>query len=449
MIDRRTFLHLTASAGAGLTLTPGALTAHRADRHRGVNPALRALRVDVDRLNASIQHLGRIGALSEGGIGRAAFTDADREARAQTLEWMAQAGLDTVIDAAGNLVGRRPGTRAELPPLMLGSHIDSVPRGGIYDGPVGSLAAIEIARRLDEEAIDLNHPLEVVVFSNEEAGKTGSRAMAGEVNSAELALPAAAAATLREGLRSIGGDPDRLAEVVRGPGDVAGYLELHIEQGGVLEAEGIPIGVVEGIVGIRRWSVRIEGMANHAGTTPMPARRDALVAASRFINDVYQSTLERPGSAVATVGRIEAIPGAPNVIPGEVRLSLEIRDLSMETIDAMYEEFRSRGDALAEATGTTFSWQPFYLSRSALMTDALEGAVEDAARSLGLASRRMPSGAGHDAQSVARFAPAGMIFVPSRGGISHSPDEYTAPEQIGQGADVLFQALLTLDARAA
>jgi N-carbamoyl-L-amino-acid hydrolase len=450
-MNRRDFVRLSTGAAAALGLPDPTLASRWSARTAPVSvpAAWRELRVDSERLNGAIQRLGEFGALPGGGVSRPAFTEADREARSWTLEWMAQAGLEASIDAAGNLVGRREGACSELPPLMIGSHIDSVPQGGIYDGPVGSLAAIEVARRLHEEGARLNHPLEVLVFSNEEAGKTGSRAMAGEVNPAELALPSASAATLREGLAFIGGDPDRLDEVVRRPGDVAGYLELHIEQGGVLEAEQIPIGVVEGIVGIRRWNVRVEGMANHAGTTPMPSRRDALVAAARLVDAVYGITTGRPGAAVATVGRIEAVPGAPNVIPGEVRFTVEIRDLDMATIDELHEQFRAASDEIGAETGTAFSWQPFYLSRSALMTDDLELAVESAAHGLGLATRRMPSGAGHDAQSVARFAPAGMIFVPSRGGISHSPDEYTSPQQIGQGADVLLQALLTLDARGA
>lgn len=459
-MKRRTFVRMTGETALSLALGtslqglgPAALAAAPApSRPSGNGPSatgswadLQALRTDGARLNAALQTLGRIGALPGGGISRPAYSDADREARAWTLEHMAAAGLETSIDAAGNLVGRRSGSDGALAPLMIGSHIDSVPQGGIYDGPVGSLAAIEVALRLQEEGVALRHPLEVYVFANEEAGKTGSRALAGEINDAELALPSATAATLREGIASIGGDPDRLSDVLRAPGSAAGYLELHIEQGGVLEQQGIPIGVVEGIVGIRRWNVRVEGMANHAGTTPMPVRRDALVAAARWIDAVHRIALEMPGRHVATVGRIEAIPGAPNVIPGEVRLSLEIRDLDMARIDELFERFRAAGETIGEGSGTQFLWQPFYLSRSALMTDGLENAVEAAAASLGLTSLRMPSGAGHDAQSIARFAPAGMIFIPSRDGISHSPDEYSSPEHIAQGADVLLQSLLTLD----
>lgn len=414
---------------------------------RGPSHSAADLRVNGDRLNRAILELGRVGALPGGGVSRVGFSDADRLARARTLEWMADAGLSPRIDAAGNLVGTRAGAEPGLPPLLLGSHIDSVPQGGIYDGPVGSLAALEIARRLEEEGIRTRHPLEVLIFSNEEAGKTGSRALAGEIGSAELALPSGGAATLAEGIASIGGDPDALGTVVRAPGSAAGYLELHVEQGGVLESRGIPIGVVEGIVGIRRWNIQFDGSANHAGTTPMTDRRDALLAGARFVDAVDRIVRSAPGRAVATVGRVEVSPGAPNVIPGRVRLSLEIRDLEMARIDALAGEMAAEGERIAGETGTAFSWAPFYLSRAAAMDPVLQGAVERGAASLGLPSLRMPSGAGHDAQSIAAFAPAGMVFVPSRGGISHAPEEFTSPEEITRGADVLLQALLDLDTR--
>ncbi len=398
------------------------------------------------RLVSQLEELSRIGRTPEGGSVRVAFSEADRSARQYVQDLMLQARLEVEVDAAANLIGRRPGRR-DLPPLMFGSHIDSVPNGGHYDGPVGSIGAIEAARALAEAEIRTRHPLEVVVFANEEGGKTGSRALSGEVEPPELDLPTASGKTIGEGLTFAGGDPARLEQVKRSPGEIAAYLELHIEQGAVLESRGIDIGVVEGIVGIRRWNVTVSGSANHAGTTPMDQRRDALVAAAEFVARVHRTARDTPGRQVATVGRIEAEPGAPNVIPGRVTLSLEIRDLEMAGIDALFERLREESRKIGTATGTSFDFDPFYLSRAAPTDPRLRDLVEQSAKKLGFSSLRLPSGAGHDAQSIALLAPVGMIFVPSAGGISHSPREFTEPGLIVQGVKVLLQTLLAADER--
>jgi N-carbamoyl-L-amino-acid hydrolase len=309
------------------------------------------------------------------------------------------------------------------------------------------MAAIEVARTLADRGVHTRHPLEVVLFQNEEGGKTGSRAWSGEVEPAELDIVTASGKAIRDGIAFLGGDPDRLDDARRERGSVAAYLELHIEQGAVLERAGIPIGVVEGIVGIKRWSVTVTGFANHAGTTPMDQRRDALVAAADFTSRVYDHVRDRPGRQVATVGRIAAEPGAPNVIPGRVTLSLEVRDLSMETIDAVFAELEREARAIGRAREVEFAFERFYVSRAAPTDPRLRDIVEQSAAGLTLTTQRMPSGAGHDAQSVAQFAPVGMIFVPSRGGISHSPREYTSPEHVIHGANVLLRATMLADAR--
>ena len=441
-MERRAFSRLAGSALAGLGLPAGfAFPAEGAARLGRMAP-----RVDGARLNAWLVELSRFGANANGGVDRVAFSDADVEARAWTAELMRSAGLDVSVDLAGNLWGRREGTDPSLPPLALGSHIDSVPDGGNYDGPVGSLGAIEVALTLAEAGVRTRHPLHVVVFSNEEGGKTGSRALAGEVAPRELDLVTASGLTIGEGLRRIGGNPDRLERARLGPGALAGFLELHIEQGAVLESEGVDIGVVEGIVGIVRWTAVVEGETNHAGTTPMPLRRDALVGAARFVDAVHTTVRDWPGSQVATVGRLQVEPGAPNVIPGRATLSLEVRDLSMEKIEAVYTELSRQAAVIGEATGTVFSFDRFYTSGAAPTAPAFREAVVGAARALGLSTRHMPSGAGHDAQSMARICPMGMLFVPSAGGVSHAPHEYTSPEEVTRGADVLLGALLHLDA---
>jgi N-carbamoyl-L-amino-acid hydrolase len=447
-MDRRAFTRLSAGGMAGLALGPATSGSRaRAMPGQGVTsraPLRQSLRVDGGRLNRRLDELARFGANAAGGIDRVAFSDADLAGRAWLAERMGEAGLEVRVDLAGNLLGRRPG-REDLPPLWTGSHIDSVPGGGNYDGQVGSMAALEVALTLAEAGVTTRHPLDIVVFINEEGGKTGSRALIGAVEPMELDIVTASGYTIAEGIRRLGGDPGRLAEAELEPGTLAAFLELHVEQGAVLEADGVDIGVVEGIVGIKRWTVSVEGHTNHAGTTPMDRRRDALVAAARFVDAVYRTTLEMPGSQVATVGRIGAEPGAPNVIPGRATLSLEIRDLAMEKIDEIQDRLRSHAEEIGAGTGTTFAFEPFYESRAAPTHPAIRDLVEAEARELGLSTRRMPSGAGHDAQSVALLAPVGMIFVPSRDGISHAPAEYTSPDDATNGADVLLRTLLALD----
>jgi len=414
-------------------------------------PVLRArgrpqdpLRVNGNRLLANLRELGAVGK-DEQGAQRVAYSDADRAARALTLEWMRDAGLDASVDAAGNLIGRRPGTEPGLPPLLFGSHIDSVPNGGDYDGPVGSLSAIEAARTIVEAGTGTRHPLEVVVFQNEEGGLIGSMAMIGALTSTYLDRQSQSGLTIREGIAAIGGDPDRLDGVIRKPGSIAAYLELHIEQGGTLEREGVQIGVVEGIVGIGWWDVTIEGTPNHAGTTPMDQRHDALLSAARFIQEVNRIVRSVPGRQVGTVGRIQALPGAPNVIPGTVSLSLELRDLDDAKTGSLYEQIERAGHAIGGADGTRFAFREGIRSVPALSTPQVRDAVRAAAAGLGLSTKDMPSGAGHDAQDMARLGPMGMIFIPSVGGISHSPREFSRPDDIVSGANVLLHAILRLD----
>jgi N-carbamoyl-L-amino-acid hydrolase len=393
-----------------------------------------------------LTELSAFGARTDGGVDRLAFSDADIQGRAFVRSLMEGAGLQVRVDLAGNLLGRMEGSREDLPPLMVGSHIDSVPAGGNYDGPLGTLGALESVQTLREAGLRTRHPVDVVVFVNEEGGKTGSRIMAGEFQMAELGLESASGFTIGEGIRRLGGDPNRLAEVRKNQGDVAGFLEIHVEQGAVLERSGIQIGVVEGIVGIRRWNVTVSGSANHAGTTPMDQREDALLGAARLVEAVNRVARSMEGSQVATVGKIQASPGAPNVIPGEVRLTLEIRALGMERIQEVYEGILAEAARIGEETGTPIMAEEFYLSAAAPTDERFRRWVESAAEELGLSSRRMPSGAGHDAQAVAHFAPMGMIFIPSVGGLSHHPDEYSRPEDIEAGVNVLLRALLLADA---
>jgi N-carbamoyl-L-amino-acid hydrolase len=403
------------------------------------------LRVNGERLLTQLGELSEFGKNPQGGVSRVAYSDADAAGRDYVMSLMRAAELEPTIDLAGNILGRRGGSDSSLAPIMFGSHIDSVPEGGNYDGPLGSLGAIELIRTLDENEVANRHPLEVVVFQNEEGGKTGSRAMIGEVRPRELDLVTHSGKTIAQGIDHIGGDSARLDEVRREPNSLAAFLELHVEQGGVLDHEGIDIGVVEGIVGIRRWNVTVSGFANHAGTTPMDIRQDALLAGARFVDAVNRVVRSVPGRQVGTVGRIAAAPGAPNVIPGRVTMSLELRDLDMNKIEDIYQRIHREAEDIGAATGTTFDLEEFYLSSAALADDRIKAVIAESADELGLSRVAMPSGAGHDAQSIAKLGPIGMVFVPSVGGISHSPQEFTKPEDVVNGADVLLKAVLRAD----
>lgn len=410
-----------------------------------------ARHVRQERLWQTLQNLGEFGRNPEGGVSRVGFTEADVAGRAYAIGLMREAGLEVRVDPAGNIFGRRAG-RDHLPVLLFGSHIDSVPHGGSFDGDVGSLSAIEVIRALNEQKIVTRHPLEVVIWSNEEGGRfysglLGSSAAAG-------ILPADVANrrddqgdTLGEWLRRLGGDAPRLSEARIAPGLVAGYLELHIEQGAVLDEAKIPIGVVQGIVGISLRTCTATGFANHAGTTPMNRRRDALAAASRAALAVREEVRAVPGRQVGTVGWMKIEPGASNVIPGRVTFSVELRDLDAAKVERIGGRILQRFQSIAREENVEISCTQPDLHLPALTDTTFRDAIRSAAQDAGLPTMDLPSGAGHDAQNVARFAPVGMIFVPSSGGISHSPLEYTPPEQAANGAEVLYRALLRLDAR--
>lgn len=407
-----------------------------------------SLRVDGARLNRWLAELSAFGRNPQGGVTRTAYSDADVQARAHVRRLMGEAGLAVRVDAAGNIVGRREGRDAGRKPILFGSHVDSVPEGGNYDGPLGSLGAIEVARTLRERNVVTRHPLEVVVWQNEEGGLVGSRVAAGELPARELDRVAVSGKTIRDGIALLGGDVARLDTARREKGSFACYLELHIEQGGTLERERVDVGVVEGIVGIWQWTVTVEGFANHAGTTPMDQRRDALLAAARFVEMVNRVVRARPGRQVGTVGQVRAEPGAPNVVPGRVTMSLELRDLDAPKVRALYDEIAREAKAVGDASGTTFAFAVLTDHGPALTDPRVQQIVAESAKGLGLSSKVMPSGAGHDAQEMARLAPTGMIFVPSVGGISHSPREFTKPEDCVSGANVLLQAVLAADAAA-
>jgi N-carbamoyl-L-amino-acid hydrolase len=435
LIDRRRFVRSTALAGLAALRVP--LPRQTLD--------WKAWRVDGPRLNRHLADLSRFGRNPQGGVSRVAYSPADIEGRAFALELMRGAGLESRIDAVGNIVGMRAGSQPGAPPIVFGSHIDSVPEGGNYDGDVGSLAAIEVAQVLDTRRYRNRHPLHVMIWCDEESGLTGSRGFIGDLPEEELHRPGRDGVPLADKIRRIGGDPARLVEARHGPGSVTAYVELHIEQGGVLDEKGLQIGIVEGIVGIHHYDVTIRGFANHAGTTPMDRRRNAMLGAAELVLEVDRVVKSVPGRHVGTVGRLVAKPGAPNVIPGEVELTVELRDLSTEKIEALWNRIHTAAQQSARKYDTSLEYALQHTNRPALSDPKIRAVIGDAVQGLGLSSQLMPSGAGHDAQDLARICPMGMIFVPSVKGISHSPLEFTRPEDVTNGANVLLQTVLRLD----
>jgi N-carbamoyl-L-amino-acid hydrolase len=405
--------------------------------------------VQQERLWANLQKLSEFGKNPEGGVSRVGFTEADLEGRAYAMGLMRDAGLTVRVDPAGNIFGRRDGTE-NLPVLLFGSHTDSVPHGGNFDGDVGSLGAIEVVRALNEAHVKSRHPLEVVIWTNEEGGRFysglfGSSAAAGILPTDISERKDDSGEKLRDWLTRMGGDASRIAAARIVPGSVAGYLELHIEQGARLDEANVPIGVVQGIVGINFRTCTAAGFANHAGTTPMNRRKDALAAASRAVLAVREEVRAEPGRQVGTVGWMKVEPGASNVIPGRVVFPVEVRDLDAEKIERVAARILQRFEAIGREENVQITCTKPDLHAPALTTPGFQEAIRASARDAGLATMDLPSGALHDAQNAARFAPMGMIFVPSRGGISHAPTEYSSPEQVANGAEVLYRTLLRLD----
>ena len=288
----------------------------------------------------------------------------------------------------------------------------------------------------------------MIIFTNEEGGVVGSRAIVGALSEEALQVKSNAGVTQAEGIKLLGGDPSRISEMKRNPGDVAAFLELHIEQGGNLYNEKLDIGVVEGIVAIEWWEFTFKGKANHAGTTPMNMRKDPMLPAAKLVLAVNEIVTSYEGRQVGTVGKIQAFPGAGNVIPGEVKVNVEIRDLSSEKIWKIYEDLEQRAKELASEGGIELAIKHIEVaSKPALADPMIREIIKNQAEKMGLSTKSLPSGAGHDAQEMARIAPMGMIFIPSKDGISHAPEEFSSKEDIANGANVLLQTILELDKR--
>lgn len=381
-------------------------------------------------------------------MSRVAYSVADLTARAFMIDEIKSADIVPRIDAAGNIFARYGG-QPNQPAILFGSHVDSVPNGGNFDGDLGTFSALEVIQAVQTAKIQTKHPLEMVLWAHEEStafgiGTAASRIVAGDLQAGDMDRTWNGMKR-SDAIKRIAGTPDQIETAIRGKGAWHSYVELHIEQGGTLDKAKIPIGIVEGIVGIHRYDVVIEGFANHAGTTPMGERRDAMVAAAQLTLAVREIAARRPGRQVGTVGRIEVEPNSPNVIPGKVTLSVEFRDLSEQVLRELDEAIKTRGAAIAKDTNTTITFTLASVNIGAPATSGVQAAIGTAAGALSLQTRRLPSGAGHDAQQIARLCPMGMIFVPSVGGVSHSPRELTTWDDCARGANVLLGTMLELD----
>ena len=407
--------------------------------------------INESRINQTLQELGHLGESPEG-MDRVAYSPEDIAGRDYTIKLMQEAGLETRIDAAGNIIGRRAGSDDNLPAIALGSHTDTVPKGGKYDGALGVMGAIEVIRTLEEQGHRTRHPLEVIDFTNEEGTRfhrwlVGSRSMSGLLEQEDLDALDDDGLSLGPCIADIGGDLSRIGEAVRSPGELAAYFELHIEQGPYLHQSGNPIGVVTGITGRAVFEVEIEGKANHAGTTPMSTRRDALVSASKLVLNIQKMAAEQEICRVSTVGSIKAIPNAVNVIPGHASIGLEFRDTDMEALAAAEQELRRITDQAAVDDTVDIEVIRHRFTSAVPITADMQALVAEAAENCGMTWEPLASGAGHDAQAVANIAPVAMIFVPSIDGISHAIEEYSTPQDCANGAQVLLELLLLADDR--
>jgi allantoate deiminase len=374
-------------------------------------------------------------------------TQALRDANAAVAEWMRAAGLDVRQDAIGNVIGRYAAEQPGAKTLLLGSHLDSVIDAGRYDGPLGVLVALACVQQLHDQGRRLPFAIEVVAFVEEEGVRypsyLGSQSVAGTLAPETLQLADADGITLAEAIRAFGGDPDRLADARRSGADLLGYCEVHIEQGPVLEARGLPVGVVSAIAGQSRIAVSFTGMAGHAGTVPMDLRRDALCAAAEFILASEGLARDTPG-LVATIGQIDARPGASNVIPGQATLSLDVRHQDDALRDHALAQLRARAEQIAAARRVTLGWRIGSETRALACDAALTEQMAQAVQALGYPLLALPSGAGHDGVAISALTPISMLFVRCKGGISHHPAESVDTADVGAAIAVLgrFLALI-------
>jgi N-carbamoyl-L-amino-acid hydrolase len=406
-----------------------------------------SIKINPTRLWNDILESGKIGATQKGGLCRLALSDEDRRVREWFVETCRAEGCEVRCDELGNLFARRPGQRSDLHPIAIGSHLDSQPTGGRFDGILGVLAGLEVVRTLNEHSVETQHPIEVIDWTNEEGARFAPAMQGSGVFAGVLEKNAILSGRDREG-RVFGEELERIG--FRGA-DLCGdhpldaYFELHIEQGPILEAEEKVIGVVVGVQGMRWYDLTLEGCASHAGTTPMAMRRDALVAAAEIVVAVNHLAGEIDEGALTTTGVIDAYPNSRNVVPSRVFMTVDLRHTEVEVLDRMEERLKEVVAAIGSQHGVSATLDRLWDSPPVRFDDECVGAVRESARKSNHPLREITSGAGHDAVYVSQVAPTAMIFIPCRDGISHNENESATPEHVGAGASVLLKAVLIRD----
>lgn len=402
------------------------------------------LRINGERLWASLMELAQIGATKKGGVCRLTLTDLDKQGRDLVTRWAREAGMTVTIDKIGNGFMRRPGRNNSLPPIMTGSHIDTQPTGGKFDGNYGVLAGIEVVRTLNDHGIETEAPIEVAFWTNEEGSRFVPVMMGSGVFAKAFTLEHAYAATDLEG-KSVKGELERIGYIGdQEPGDhpIGAYFETHIEQGPVLEDNDVTIGVVSGVLGIRWFDCTVTGMEAHAGPTPMALRKDALLAATRIMQDVVDAAHRHPPHGRGTVGMVQVFPNSRNVIPGRVKFSIDLRNHTDALVDRMADEVKAFAAQVAQEQGVEVKIEMVSSYNAIAFHAECVEAVGRAAKKLGYSNMPAVSGAGHDAVYMAKLAPSGMIFIPCKDGISHNEIEDAKPEHITAGCNVLLHAML-------
>ena len=406
--------------------------------------------INFERLKQNINELAQIGKYEDGGIYRMAFTAEEQEARKWLLNKLKASGVKVEEDGALNIIGKLSDhDNSDKPSIVVGSHIDTVPNAGALDGALGVLIGMECLTRIKEEGIKTSYPLELVSFSDEEGrfgGMFGSRAFSGQINPGIIEQSKDLYGnSLFEALKSIEHDPYLALEASREKSSIKYFIELHIEQGPVLDTENSSVGIVTDITGLFKWQVRLTGVSNHAGTTPMELRRDAFMGLADFAHEIPRIIAENGSdSSRITIGNATLYPGSANTIPGQVEFSIDARDVNIGVMKEMQDACRKALSAIARKRDLLFDFEEVSWINPVACDDRIKKSIEKQAKKLNLSYKIMPSGAAHDAQMISKISPIGMIFVPSKGGVSHSPNEWTDWHHIESGANLMLHTILDL-----
>ena len=396
------------------------------------------MRINKKRLKANLKNIGEIGKNENGGITRLAFSNEYYQAADKLQSLMEKANLEVKRDGIGSIFAKREGQNNSLPSIMIGSHLDTVKNGGLFDGALGVMAALECFNVLNEEGIVTKHPLELAAFNAEEGsemgGTFGSRVMMGLQDPDD--------SSLENKIKKYDLTKENIRNSLRNPDEIKAFLELHVEQGAVLDNEQIPIGIVTGIAGITRYKIIVNGEANHSGTTPMNLRKDALTSAAKLITEIEEEANKISDPFVATIGKVDIYPGSVNVIPGQVELVLEMRDLSQNKIENAIERFKSLAKKIDDVD---IQFEKMINKPPVKTNDDIMKCIENGCLKDDITYKYMASGAGHDAKEIARKVSTGMIFVPSKDGKSHCPEEWTDWDDIYQGVEVMLNTILNID----